>query len=127
MASYSELLKLPSWQKRRLEILNRDNFTCQNFFCKHKGTGIEVEVQVHHIDYWSGKNPWEYPDELLITLCKDCHKLENVRNLAEGGVINCLKQVGFLYGDLSAFMAAMYADMEFRNSIISKIRRIQNG
>lgn len=67
---YSELLKDPRWQKRRLEIMQRDNFTCQK--C---GNGLTsgVPLNVHHYVYHKGYLPWEYPDKDLITLCRDCH------------------------------------------------------
>lgn len=61
----AEIYKSPAWQKRRLEILSRDNFTCQ--LCGDTKT----ELQVHHIEY--GSNPLETPSEQLITLCADCH------------------------------------------------------
>lgn len=64
---YSEKLRSPKWQKKRLEILTRDNFTCQ--LCGD----TETELQIHHKEYISGKDPWEYDNALLITLCKDCH------------------------------------------------------
>lgn len=63
--SYSELLKDPRWQKRRLEVMNQDNFTCQ--WCGDK----ETTLNVHHFKY-TGK-PWEAPDGDLITICEDCH------------------------------------------------------
>lgn len=64
---YSDQLKHPKWQKKRLEILNRDNFTC-------KACGnIEQTLHVHHFKYQSGHKAWEYPDSNFITLCADCH------------------------------------------------------
>ena len=68
--SYKELLKDPRWQKRRLEILQRDRFTCQ-----HCGRNDRT-LHVHHKRYVEGKNPWEYSDEDLITLCEECHNNE---------------------------------------------------
>jgi len=73
--SYSELLKDPRWQKRRCEIYQRDNWTCQ--MC---GNGLYdgVPLNVHHHVYHKGYMPWEYKDSDLITLCEDCHaKLHN--------------------------------------------------
>ena len=69
-SDYYELLKDPRWQKRRLEIMQRDNFTCQ--MC---GNGLTsgVPLNVHHYVYHKGYLPWEYPDKDLITLCRDCH------------------------------------------------------
>lgn len=64
---YSELLRHPKWQMKRLEILKRDKATCK--LCRDK----ETELHVHHKQYTYGKNPWEYDNSILITLCKHCH------------------------------------------------------
>ena len=66
--TYPEKLKSPKWQKKRLEVLNRDNFTCQ-----HCGD-TETELHVHHLKY--SREPHEAPLEDLATLCKICHKFE---------------------------------------------------
>ena len=34
-------------------------------------------LNVHHRYYINGKNPWEYDNDALITLCQDCHCLEH--------------------------------------------------
>lgn len=65
--TYAEKLKDPRWQRRRLEILSRDEFTCQNCF------GSEETLHVHHALYRKGRDPWEYDDDELITLCETCH------------------------------------------------------
>lgn len=65
---YSDKLKHPKWQKKRLEILQRDNFTCQNCFDK------ESELHVHHIKYTYGSEIWDYENKLLMTLCISCHE-----------------------------------------------------
>ena len=67
--NYRELLLDPRWQKRRLKILERDDWVCQN--C---ASGDET-LHVHHIKY-SGGMPWDAPDEDLITLCASCHQYE---------------------------------------------------
>ena len=67
---YSDKLKDPRWQKKRLEILERDNWTCQK--CMDK----EITLHVHHLKY--NGNPWELDEGDLITLCKHCHEfIEN--------------------------------------------------
>jgi alanyl-tRNA synthetase len=66
--SYSEKLKDPRWQKKRLEILQRDNFECQ--MC---GDTIS-SLNVHHISY--NGDPWETESKLLLTLCEECHNEE---------------------------------------------------
>ncbi len=65
---YKEQYKHPKWQKKRLEILERDDFTCQR--CLNKND----ELHVHHHYYERNKNVWEYPNQCLVSLCKDCHK-----------------------------------------------------
>ncbi len=65
--NYSEQLKSPMWQKKRLEIMKRDKFTCQD--CGD----TENQLQVHHKSYTYGKMVWEYDNDNLITLCEDCH------------------------------------------------------
>ena len=67
---YSDKLKDPRWQKKRLEVLKRDEWQCQR--C-HDSKSM---LAVHHRRYLVGKEPWDYPDELLITLCENCHEDE---------------------------------------------------
>ena len=67
--TYSEKLKNPLWQKKRLEILNRDNFT--GVLC----SDTETELHIHHKEYKWGNKPWEYPEDNFQTLCKRCHKI----------------------------------------------------
>ena len=65
---YEELLKDPRWQRKRLEIMQRDNFTCQKCGCNDK------PLNVHHLYYNKNKKPLEYDNSSLITLCEDCHR-----------------------------------------------------
>lgn len=67
---YSDKLKDPRWQKRRLDILNRDEWVCQRCYSENK------TLTVHHLCYMPHLEPWEYPNKLLITLCVDCNKYE---------------------------------------------------
>lgn len=64
---YREELKHPMWVKKRNVILKRDNHKC--FLC-----GSENNLCVHHTKYITGNKAWEYPNSLLVTLCKDCHE-----------------------------------------------------
>jgi hypothetical protein len=68
--TYKEKLLDPRWQKKRLEVLSRDNFTCQLCVENHNS------LYVHHKTYVWGKDPWDYDIINLVTLCYDCHKLE---------------------------------------------------
>lgn len=71
---YAALLRDPRWQRRRLEILSRDEWTCQH--CQSS----EKTLHVHHRNAYRSIAPWDYGDDELQTLCEDCHaKLRGVR------------------------------------------------
>ena len=65
--TYSEKLRDPRWQRKRLEVLQRDDFTCQECSSTTK------TLHIHHLDYEKGFEPWDYPLDYLVTLCEDCH------------------------------------------------------
>lgn len=67
--TYSEKLKDPRWQKRRLEIFKRDQFMCQRCFSE-KNT-----LNVHHLVYRRGVEPWDADHRDLLTLCSYCHEV----------------------------------------------------
>jgi len=72
--TYSEKLKHPKWQKKRLEILNRDKFTCK--LCGD----TESTLHVHHLEYKPNTEPWDYPNANFKTLCEYCHReIENLK------------------------------------------------
>lgn len=64
--TYAEKLKHPKWQKRRLEILQRDGFKCQ--LCGD----VNTTLHIHHTGYRK-VDIWDYKDEELITYCEVCH------------------------------------------------------
>ena len=66
--TYTDKLRDPRWQRKRLEIFQRDNFTCRN--CKDEATLLTV----HHLCYLPNVEPWDHPDILLLTLCDPCHE-----------------------------------------------------
>lgn len=71
MNKYSELLRDPRWQRRRLERLSRANWICER--CSNgKNT-----LHVHHTKYISGRDPWDYNDDELEVLCFKCHEGEH--------------------------------------------------
>lgn len=65
--TYRERLQDPRWQRVRLQVFMRDDFRCQ---CCGRA---DKNIQVHHLIYMK-RNPWEYPLDLLQTLCADCHE-----------------------------------------------------
>jgi 5-methylcytosine-specific restriction endonuclease McrA len=66
--SYDQLLRDPRWRLKRKVIIERDNKQCT--VC-----GGKKKLVVHHTFYYKDKiNPWQYPDDSLLTLCETCHK-----------------------------------------------------
>lgn len=93
--TYSEKLKDPRWQKKRLEIFNRDGWLCQQ--CR---LGVET-LHVHHRYYLPKTEPWDYPDKVLVTLCESCHKNEEEeRREAVESIFIALCNKGFLFGEI---------------------------
>lgn len=66
--TYLDKLNDINWKIRRKEILELDNYKCSR--C---GTKDET-LNVHHLCYIPGREPWEYQDNQLITLCEVCHR-----------------------------------------------------
>lgn len=98
--TYQQKLKSPHWQRKRLEILQRDNFAC-TLCCD-----TETTLHIHHEKY-SGE-PWEIPNEHLKTVCEDCHDILHVIKDAKQdpkGVVKIFKLFGtprncaFAYSD----------------------------
>lgn len=102
--TYWEKLKDPRWQKRRLEIMKRDEFTCQD--CHNK----EYTLNVHHKWYEKNQEPWDADDQQLITVCEVCHNLrkedasrlrDEIRKLYTRGYTECqVRRVLSTFGSL---------------------------
>lgn len=69
--AYAAKLKDPRWQRKRLEIMQRDKWMCQR--CLR----TDRTLNVHHKEYMPGADPWEYPGNLLETICEQCHAEEH--------------------------------------------------
>jgi hypothetical protein len=67
--SYKELLMDPRWQRKRLEVLEKKGWKCQN--CGEN----ETTLNVHHFLYLRGFDPWEYEDWAYAVVCDECHDL----------------------------------------------------
>lgn len=71
--SYRESLFDPKWQQKRNEILFRDNHKC--IICGG-ANGLNVHHKQYHFSTKLNKyrDPWEYDNRYLITLCESCHR-----------------------------------------------------
>ena len=98
---YNEKLKDPRWQKKRLEIFQRDGFMCKE--CGNE----EATLTVHHCFYEKDREPWDYPDKSFITLCQQCHQEEfESQYETERELIKSIRSLGFLNPDLNALASA---------------------
>jgi 5-methylcytosine-specific restriction endonuclease McrA len=111
MKTYSQKLLSPKWQKKRLEILNRDEFTCQ--YCYNK----ERTLHVHHMSYEYGKEPWEYVNENFITLCCDCHETETFHRQSITDTLTDLYLMGYSHEQVYYYICDMVNRIkpQFRN------------
>jgi len=71
---YSEKLRDPRWQKKRLEKMQAAQWKCE--ICSDDSE----ELQVHHTEYVKRYNgdfvdPWQYELNDLKCLCKTCHTI----------------------------------------------------
>lgn len=93
---YLEKLKDPQWQKKRLEIFERDEWTCQICY------DTEATLHVHHRLYLKDKEPWDYPNEALVTLCEECHEEERRSRSAEEQALIQALRYKFLSADINS-------------------------
>lgn len=68
MHHFKDQYNSPQWQKKRLEIMRRDNWKCLN--CKTTFKALHI----HHLYYEKDTKIWEYDNECYVTLCEDCHE-----------------------------------------------------
>lgn len=109
--NYRDKLKDPRWQRKRLEVLQRDSFTC----C-HCGDD-KTELHIHHLKY-SG-DPWEAKMEDMITVCVHCHNMEELlKKHAPGSkVIKVMrrKNIDPSVVSMAAFVNYNIPDLEEKN------------
>lgn len=108
--TYSEQLKSPKWQKMRLEILSRDNFTCQYCFATEK------TLHVHHGIYEPNTAPWDHDPNSLVTLCHDCHESEEFLKGFDTSKFQYILSLGVLRGEISDLIRLMSFAIEYSDN-----------
>lgn len=68
------------WQKKRLEIMERDKWECLN--CHDT-----FQLSVHHLYYLPDTEIWDYDNECYVTLCDKCHKIIHTDLVKISGII----------------------------------------
>ena len=64
--TYSQELKDTRWYSKRVVIIAKANYKCQE-------CGSNGKLDVHHLYYIKGKKVWQYPNKALVALCRECH------------------------------------------------------
>ena len=83
--SYQADLQDPRWQRKRLEIFQRDAFECIR--CGDRETTLVVHHRSYHL------RPWDCPDFDLETLCQPCHQAEHAVQDDGGPTLFALRQM----------------------------------
>jgi len=86
MSKWSSAYRDSRWQRKRLAVMERDNWRCVS--CGASGEGVLLNV--HHGFYVPGRAPWEYQDEDLVTWCEDCH---NIRHTETSNITNAFSML----------------------------------
>lgn len=68
--TFADKLRDPRWRCRRAEMIEKADHRCTQ--C-HRTPETEGPLEVHHVIYIRRRDPWDYPDELLLVLCGTCH------------------------------------------------------
>ena len=126
--TYSEKLKDPRWQKKRLKILERDKFQCKN--CE----STEKTLHVHHKIYLKNIEPWDYDNFLLLTLCEDCHKLfstnkEDAKEILLFALYHAFPQLSdkglfFLFAYKTKFQNSIYLNQKISPIASARFKKI---
>lgn len=99
--TYKDQLKDARWKSKRSNIIERDQDRC--VYCDSS-----KKLQVHHKYYLPDLMAWEYPNEALITLCKDCHELEECRfTIAAKTIMMDLRIAGFDAMDIQSLVCSV--------------------
>jgi len=123
--TYSGKLLLVEWQKKRLEILSRDNWQCVR--CGE----LEGVFHVHHKTYEKGKDPWDYPNENFESLCGECHRKEHSKihfdghgnNVTQRHINDCLPSIVSLNTEINEKMGLLQSGDE---SVMPRIKLLIN-
>lgn len=74
---FQRQLQDPRWQKKRLEIMERDEWTCQR--CGDTKATLTVHHKSYRFDGEKFADIWDYDKSNLITLCDLCHEKEEIK------------------------------------------------
>lgn len=119
MTKYSNLLKDPRWQKKRLEILERDKWACR--LCGD----AKSTLHIHHCYYNKDVNPWEYESSSLLTLCYVCHEEESENFYSQkNSLTDALSMYGFTSEEFNELACCVYDYRQMKGENSEPLDRI---
>lgn len=123
MSTYREMLRDPRWQKKRLEIMQRDGFACRACSATHK------TLNVHHTIYREyGTPPWEYESRVLVTFCEECHKEEEKwKAQCDESIVETFRSAGATNSDLDLISNLIYSMVMEEKKDGDSIRRVKEA
>jgi len=110
--TYAEKLKDPRWQKKRLHIMERAGFKCEQ--CGR----TDKTLHVHHGWYPRGKEPWEAPDWVLWCLCEHCHDKLEAAVFTMGQIVGAVHPQDYL--DLLGIVEQLATTLSVRRQELQK-------
>ncbi len=115
MSKWSSAFRDSRWQRKRLEVMERDGWRCTS--C---GKSAGVILNVHHIHYEAGLAPWEYSLSSLVTWCETCHE---TRHELQKNALLAISQFPFdLF--LSVMSACAYMPLDVAKMYDESIREM---
>lgn len=114
--SYRSQYLDPRWQKKRLEVMQEAGFKCQA--C---GSG-EKTLNVHHKQYVTNRDIWDYKDDQYATLCEDCHEMIHESFDILNDVIGSVDNRKISRKAMAAFLAG-WGDVEIDLSRFTEVQR----
>lgn len=77
---YRDKLKHQLWLEKTARLKKEADYTCND--CRFQFP--EKKLESHHCWYEYGKEPWDYPDNCFLVLCRPCHGIrQKVQNSAQ--------------------------------------------
>jgi hypothetical protein len=118
--SYSQKLRDPRWQKKRLEVLESANWQCE--ICSDD----ESTLHVHHKEYFKGKDVWDYDRNQLSCLCSSCHEMQHSADLLRD-VCSRLSLDGPSSRNDAAYLLAGFAGLDVKPLCVGHERLYEAG
>lgn len=110
---YWQKLKDPRWQRKRLEVMEKADFCCE--ICGDN----ESTLNVHHKEYFKGKEPWDYLPQQLAVLCEECHHAQHEKSDVLRSIISVLPLDGPWSRNEVAMILAGFCKLEYEGFLIA--------